>query len=156
MVEETFELSDIRVLDSKVRVEILRLLSRRRATVSELFRSLGMSKSTVFYHLIKLKESGFVTRMENGKRKWVYYELSERGRQVLKYRKVNIALLLTSSFFAMIAGILQMERYAALKPGVKGAHPESYLLYSGMAFIATSILLFATAFVLWWKQKQEL
>ncbi len=156
MVEETLELSDIRMLDSKVRVEILKLLSRRRATVSELSRSLGMSKSTVLYHLMKLKEGGFVTRMENGERKWVYYELSERGRQVLKYRKINIALLLTSSFFAMIAGILQMERHAALKPGVKGVQAESYLFYSGLVFITVSILLLAIAFVLWWKQKHEL
>ena len=156
MVEETLELSDIRMLDSKVRVEILKLLSRRRATVSELSRSLGMSKSTVLYHLMKLKEGGFVIRMENGERKWVYYELSERGRQVLKYRKTNIALLLTSSLFAMAAGIIQIERHAALQSGIKGAQPESYLLYSGLALITLSLLLFASAFILWWKQKNDL
>jgi len=155
MVEETFKLSDIKVLDSKARVEILRLLSRRRATISELSRTLGMSKSTVQYHILKLNERGFVIRKED-KRKWVYYELSEKGHRVLRYRKLNVALLLTSSLFAVLAGVVQIWRHAALKPGVKGVHPESYLLYSGVVFIAISLILLAAASALWWKQRHEL
>ena len=151
MTGEALKLTDARVLDSKARVEILKALSQKRATVSEISRSLGMSKSTVLYHLTKLKESGFVIRMENGKRKWVYYELSERGKQVLMYRKINITLLLTSSLFAMAAGIVQIERHAALKSGIKSAHPESYLFYSGFALITLSLLLLASTFILWWK-----
>ncbi len=152
MARETFGLSDSRVLDSKARMEILKLLGHRRATVSELSRLLGMSKSTVLYHLSKLIEGEFINRRENGDRKWVYYELSEKGRKVLTYRKINITLLLSSSLLALAAGILQIERYVTPQPGVKGVHPESYL-YSGLVFITISLLLFAATLALWWKQK---
>ncbi len=155
MNEEDFELSDIKVLDSKVRREILKLLSYRRATVSELSRLLGMSKSTVLYHLMKLTESGFVTRIENYGRKHVYYELSEKGKEVVKHRKINVALLLTSSLFSITAGILQIKRYMELKIGIKGVHPETYLLYSGLIFIAVSIILLIIAFSVW-RQRYEL
>ncbi|HOT07907.1 MAG TPA: winged helix-turn-helix domain-containing protein [Methanotrichaceae archaeon] len=70
-------------LASEKRYAILRHLLSRRMTASELSRVLDLPKSTVHDNLIKLIKINLVRR-EYGWRRWVYYELTAMGRQVLQ------------------------------------------------------------------------
>jgi len=75
-------LEDLRLLLNRNRIEILRILHRRKYTASELAKLLNLSVPTVLYHLSLLESGGFVKRHDSG-RKWVYYELTEKGSKFL-------------------------------------------------------------------------
>jgi DNA-binding transcriptional ArsR family regulator len=155
--EDVLELEEIKNLSSGVRLEILKTLDGRRATVSELSRSLNLSKSTVLYHLLRLCEIGFVSRVEDRKRKWVYYELSKKGKNLIQKRKITVTVLLSSSVLSLAAGILQVERYLSSVrklPMVKDVSiPSEGVLYSGIIFLFASALLFSAAYWYWEKDR---
>lgn len=56
---------------SPTRERILALVDRRPRTVCETARLLGISKSAIHRHLMRLNQDGFLVRVESGK--WVYY-----------------------------------------------------------------------------------
>lgn len=89
------------------RSRILSQLKARPHTISELSRITGYSKPTLAYHLDKLCESGMVKRVENG-RKWVYYELTEKGRKLIKQ---DTALLVSFILAAFASAILAAFRF---------------------------------------------
>jgi DNA-binding transcriptional ArsR family regulator len=82
MEELKFFLDDLRLLLNKNRIEILKILRRRKYTASELAKLLNLSVPTVLYHLSILESIGFVKRHDS-ERKWVYYELTEKGSRFL-------------------------------------------------------------------------
>ncbi|MCX9010680.1 MAG: winged helix-turn-helix domain-containing protein [Candidatus Methanoperedens sp.] len=158
MLEENFiELNDIKNLSSETRLDILRILNGRRSTVSELSRSLDISKSAILYHILRLCEIGFVNRVDDGERKWIYYELSSKGRSVIQSKKITVGLLLSSSVLSLIAGILQVERYLESVrriPLIKGVFmPSETVLYSGIIFIFISAMLFLATY--WYLEKDK-
>ena len=69
------------VLSSHTRLKILKNLSMRQMTVTDLARVLEFCKSTVFEHLMRLLEAGLVYRITG--RKWIYYRLSRKGNYVV-------------------------------------------------------------------------
>jgi len=98
MEELRFYLDDLRLLLNKNRIEILRILRRRKYTASELAKLLNLSVPTVLYHLSLLEGIGFVKRHDSG-RKWVYYELTEKGSRFLSGL---LKIVLTSWLIALI------------------------------------------------------
>ncbi len=90
----------LKVLLSRTRIKILKSLNERRKTVSELSRELKLSKSTVYEHLTKLIQIGFVKKLNNPGHKWVYYELTEKGYEFVKIgvKEVVLTLLAVISF----------------------------------------------------------
>src|SRR3989441_46970 len=54
---------------------------------------LSLSKPTLLEHLEKLQSAGLVKRVDEG-RKWIYYELSDKGRKILHPERVAITLVL--------------------------------------------------------------
>lgn len=99
-----------KVLSSDTRKEILELLDERNMTVTELSGSLDLSKSTVHEHLNKLVEAGFVNKLGEEGKKWVYYELTRKGRDIVGNR-VKKVLIFASSAVAGILGIQQLYSY---------------------------------------------
>ena len=93
-----------RALSSESRVQIMKLLEEKRLTVTELSNLLKQNKSSVLEHLEKLVEADIVRKKEDT-HKWVYYELTWRGKKILhpEITKIVIALSLT---FILIAGIV--------------------------------------------------
>lgn len=83
-VEEqiALDLNSFKALASETRVQILKKLDKRRATASELSKSLRVSVQGVSQHLNKMESAGLIERTENG-RKWVYFELTDKGRRLL-------------------------------------------------------------------------
>lgn len=104
---------DVKTLSSDTRVEILKRLGERRMTVTELATALALSKATVLEHLEKLATAGFVRRIEDEKRVWVYYELADKGRRIVHQSSTRFVLLLSTSGLAAIGGASAFAIWAA-------------------------------------------
>ncbi|HLE45608.1 MAG TPA: winged helix-turn-helix domain-containing protein, partial [Thermoplasmata archaeon] len=65
----TLDQESFKALASEVRVEIMKRLDARRATVTDLSSLLDLSKPTLLEHLEKLQAAGLVKRLDEG-RKW--------------------------------------------------------------------------------------
>ncbi len=86
----------ISALDSDTRIKILKALCDRRKFPAELSKELGISSPTVVIHLRKLETAGLVTRNVSH-RKWVYYEITQEGRDIIAPRfpiRATITLLI--------------------------------------------------------------
>lgn len=106
----TLDRETFKALASDTRLDILKLLDQRQMTVSELGRALNLNKATCFEHLTKLVEAGLVNKLEDD-RKWVYYALTWKGRRILNPEKITFALLLSSSFAALVTGVVTLWFY---------------------------------------------
>ena len=117
----TLDQESFKALASEVRVGVLKKLDERRQTVTDLSNLLGLSKPTLLEHLEKLQAAGLVKRVDEG-RKWIYYELSDKGRKILHPERVSIVLALAST--AGLAAIGAFYVVAALTAG-SGPSPRS-------------------------------
>ena len=100
----TLDQESFKALASEVRVEILKRLDERRATVTDLSAIMALSKPTLLEHLEKLQASGLVKRMDEG-RKWIYYELTGKGHKILHPERVTIVVSLCLSILLAGAGV---------------------------------------------------
>jgi len=116
----TLDQESFRALASDVRVEILKRLDARRETVTDLSNLLTLSKPTLLEHLEKLQSAGLVKRIDEG-RKWIYYELSVKGRKILHPERVAITLALGSAVVLAAIGAfsLFLAGNTASAPGIQ-------------------------------------
>ncbi len=103
----TLDQESFKALASEVRVDILKRLDERRQTVTDLSGLLSLSKPTLLEHLEKLQSAGLVKRVDEG-RKWIYYELSQKGRRLLHPERVAIVLALSSAAVLAAIGIVSL------------------------------------------------
>jgi DNA-binding transcriptional ArsR family regulator len=109
MVTETEITLDRKVfeaLSSETRIRILKHVKNKGMTVTELSKILGTSKSTVSQHLDKLVEAGLVKKSDEG-RKWVHYELTEKGKKILQGR-LRVRILLHIGWLTLIGGVVEL------------------------------------------------
>ncbi|MGI0150229.1 MAG: winged helix-turn-helix domain-containing protein [Thermoplasmata archaeon] len=103
----TLDQESFKALASDVRVGILKRLDVRRETVTDLSNLLSLSKPTLLEHLEKLQSAGLVKRIDEG-RKWIYYELSDKGRKILHPERVAITLALASAVVLAAIGLFYL------------------------------------------------
>ena len=103
----TLDQASFRALASEVRVEVLKKLDERRMTVTDLANALDLSKPTLLEHLEKLQAAELVKRIDEG-RKWIYYDLTGRGKKILHPERVTIVVSLCLSMFLAAAGIFAL------------------------------------------------
>jgi DNA-binding transcriptional ArsR family regulator len=96
---------EFRVLASNTRIEILKLLDESQFTVSDISRKLDMNKATVHEHLSKLMEVGLVKK-DDSPRKWVYYQLTWKGRNLLHPERVRVMVSLGIMLTVIVVGAL--------------------------------------------------
>ena len=100
-------------LASETRIEILRKLDEKRMTLTEMAEELGISKPAVKKHITKLEEVGLIRKRDEG-RKWIYYELTPKGRQILHPEsRTKIILMLFSAIVALIGGLFEILRFVS-------------------------------------------
>ncbi|MBS3070317.1 winged helix-turn-helix transcriptional regulator [Candidatus Micrarchaeota archaeon] len=99
----TLDSSSFKALASETRVLILKELDKKRCTASEIAKSLGISVQAASEHLDNLRVAGLVERIDEG-RKWIYFNLTEKGRAVLHPDKSKRLWVLLSLFALIIAG----------------------------------------------------
>jgi len=113
----TLDQESFKALASDVRVGILKRLDVRRETVTDLSNLMTLSKPTLLEHLEKLQSAGFVKRVDEG-RKWIYYELSDKGRKILHPERVAITLALGIAVaLAAIGAFLVLTAEVAIMRG---------------------------------------
>ncbi|NIP34225.1 MAG: ArsR family transcriptional regulator, partial [Thermoplasmata archaeon] len=90
---------------SNTRIDILKLLDESQYTVSDISRKLDMNKATVHEHLSKLMEVGLVKK-DDSPRKWVYYRLTWKGRNLLHPERVRVMVSLGVMLTVIVVGAL--------------------------------------------------
>ena len=103
----TLDREAFRSLASETRVSVLKSLDRRRKTLTELSKELGMSPSTVKEHMDNLSRADLVKLIDDG-HKWKYYELSSKGKNILHPEYTRIWVILSVSVLAMIGVFYDM------------------------------------------------
>jgi DNA-binding transcriptional ArsR family regulator len=143
----TLDQESFKALASDVRVEILKHLDARRETVTDLSNLLSLSKPTLLEHLEKLQAAGLIKRIDEG-RKWIYYELSDKGRKVLHPERVAITLALASAIALAFIGAAFLlftgsglvaapgTGYPGAEPAVPARQFESVSTYGSIGIFA--------------------
>ena len=121
----TLDRESFKALASEVRVEVLKQLEVRRMTVTDLSHTMSLAKPTLLEHLDRLVSAGLVTKVDEG-RKWIYYELTKRGRNILHPHQVKILISLAMSVLLFSAGFVAIMT-AAMQPPTftSGGPPET-------------------------------
>jgi DNA-binding transcriptional ArsR family regulator len=103
-----------KALSANSRVSILKRLTERRMTLSELSKRLSLRNSTVKEHCNILLNADLITKIDEG-RKWKYYELTGKGKQIVQPSFVEgVRVLVTLCLGAIIfGGILLMTLQGA-------------------------------------------
>jgi len=105
-------------LASETRIEILKKLDERRMTLTELSKELNMSKTAVKEHLDKLVQAGLIRKVDEG-RKWMYYELTGKGKRILHPEsRTKIILLISSAIASVLAGLFELYKFVVIKLAV--------------------------------------
>ena len=97
----TLDRKAFKVLSSDTRVSILRLLEKRRMTLSELATKLDMRASSIKEHLTALESAGLIEKRDEG-RKWKYYELTTKGKNVISPMEKSVFIVLALSALIII------------------------------------------------------
>jgi len=96
----------LKALAADTRLDILKSLSNRRKTPSELSKELNLATSTVVEHLDKLEEADLIRREETG-HKWIYYNLTEKGSALVKPKvPTNFVIVLSLCFLVLFMGFV--------------------------------------------------
>ncbi|GEM_PF-1555859 len=105
MGDITLDRKTFEALAAESRISILKSLANRRKTQSELANELGLSIPTVAEHLRKMESAGLVRRIDEN-RKWIYYELTNKGRSIIKPKtSMRFVFVLSVSIILILAGI---------------------------------------------------
>jgi len=158
MEEIIIDKDSIDVLSSDTRVTILKSLdSSGCMTATRLSEELNLSKSTVHGHLTRLAEANFVKKDDS--RKWVYWELTDRGRGVLHpHKQTRILFLLASGALVLVGGIVEICRAVTdmlvpAAPPMKGISiPAEVHLVIGIVLVFVGALLLHLCFRAKWKR----
>ncbi|VVB73804.1 Putative arsenical resistance operon repressor ArsR2 [uncultured archaeon] len=107
----------IRSLASDTRVSMLKRLADRRRMPSELSKEMGIAPSTVVEHLKELESAGLV-RKEKTRRKWIYYELTEKGENIFRPR-IPFQFILSLAIGFVVMGV-SLWNFSLLQPQSNG------------------------------------
>ncbi|ABN57162.1 MULTISPECIES: ArsR/SmtB family transcription factor [Methanoculleus] len=157
LTKDTFE-----VLASETRLDILKTLTTRRMTITELADNLNLAKSTVHHHLQRLADAGFVAAGDDG-HAWVYYALTPEGRALLQpHGGARIRILLAAGLASLAGGVCALAAFLTAPvreepvpplaggggiPVPEGAPVE--LLVAGIALMVIGFFLVTYACVRW-------
>ncbi len=103
----TLDTESMKALSSEARGRILRALDEKKMTLSDLSRALELSKPTLKEHLAKLESTQLVRKADEG-RKWKYYSLSRKARQILHPGLTRFKILFSFSLSMIVLSVLMM------------------------------------------------
>lgn len=112
MDEVVIDRALLKAIGAESRISILKSLLERRKTQSELADGLSLSAPTVLEHLDHLEGAGLVQKIDEG-RKWKYYEITQKGRRLVKPSKVPI-----QAFLVLAVGLVMLFASFMLMPGM--------------------------------------
>lgn len=83
------------------RLNILKLLLKKKYTLSDISEILGLSNSTVKEHLDILSKAGLIKK-EDTKRKWKYYSLTFKGKRLIEPREIKVLFAFITTLIAAV------------------------------------------------------
>jgi len=114
----------LKALGADTRMDILKSLKERRKTPSELAKELNLSPPTILEHLSKLEGADLVKREETG-HKWVYYNLTRKGLNLVKPRfPTQFVIVLGLSVILVFA--LSYSILLSFEPAMMAAQEKTF------------------------------
>lgn len=89
----------LKAIASDTRMDILKELSKRKYTLSELTTKLNLKGPTIKEHLDNLIDADLVKREESDN-KWKYYFLTEKGKKLVKPKEIKVLISFVVTLFA--------------------------------------------------------
>jgi len=83
------------------RLNILKLLFKKKYTLSDISGILGLGNSTIKEHLNILSKAGLIKK-EDTKRKWKYYSLTFKGRRLIEPREIKVLFAFITTLIAAV------------------------------------------------------
>lgn len=132
MAELKLSSSEFKVLSSKTRTEILKLLKSKNHTLTELSNKFNMSAPSMKQHMEQLVGTELVELRDEG-RKWKYYALTRKGQDLAfsEERKTIVLLVISMSAIAIVA-LLMMSYNSIVLIGIV-QQPEPFADVGGDA-----------------------
>jgi len=111
------------------RINILKILSKKSYTLSDISDMLGLGASTVKEHLDTLLEAKLVKKEETD-RKWKYYSLTFKGRRFIEPKEVKVLFAFITTLIAAIGTALVFAKRFILNGSQKlmVASPETAMI----------------------------
>jgi len=101
----------LKALAVDTRMNILKLLTSKGYTLSEIAESLGLGNSTIKEHLDILVKAGLIKK-EDTDRKWKYYNLTMKGKRLIQPREVKVLFAFVATLVAaMGSGFLFVKNF---------------------------------------------
>lgn len=160
--EARLTLAQARIVLLPSRIRIMRALAQKRATMTELSKRTGLSKSTVLKHLRVLAKYGLVIRNQED-RLWIYYDLTRAGRAVGRLNPLRILVMFSVAAGAALAagavatwwwGWRLRASEGPWKMPPIGVEPEEPMArVAAYALAAAAGALVALAGWLWWRAR---
>jgi DNA-binding transcriptional ArsR family regulator len=115
--EISISTQEFKALSSESRTKILKTLNQRNHTLSELSAKLNMAPPTIKQHIKILMDCGLIELIDEG-RKWKYYSLTKKGKQIFKTNEANtkIFILLSATIILGIMTIAMIFLYSTTMP----------------------------------------
>lgn len=149
MTKVSLDIESFKALASETRLDILRTLDGKKMNLTDICHATNLHKMTLYEHLSKLTEAGFIIRIEREGHKWVYYKLSWKGESLLHPENTHIVVLFSSTFFIFFLGIVALMNFIKQQmpnpePGMLMSPPPSapspFLYITVCCFVIFSIL----------------
>lgn len=100
-----------KALSSDTRISILKELNGNRMTITQLSEALKMSKPALLKHMEALIEAKLV-RKERRERKWIYYDLTFKGKNILNPERAKVVVLLSTAAISLVGSIIAFLSFA--------------------------------------------
>ncbi|NCP72182.1 winged helix-turn-helix transcriptional regulator [archaeon] len=113
----------LKAIASDTRLDILKSLSKRKKTLSELSKVLDLKSPTIKEHLDHLINSNLVLKEET-ESKWKYYSLTDKGSKLIKPREIKVLISFVVSFISTL--------------GLIGLYLIKYVFSSSKSMMASS------------------
>lgn len=152
-----------KALSSETRISILKALDGKRMTVTQLSEELKISKPALLKHMDALIEAKLISKEEKA-RKWMYYDLTFKGKNVLHPERVAVTVLLSTAIVSLggaIFGFLKFlfgsratgfgtatEGDAFLLGNQASLGPDFIALFIGIVLIVIFSVLLASAILI--------
>jgi DNA-binding transcriptional ArsR family regulator len=104
----------LKAIASDTRMDLLKELSKRKYTLSELTTKLNLKGPTIKEHLDNLIDADLVKREESDN-KWKYYFLTEKGKKLVKPKEIKVLISFVVTLFATF-GLIGYYIFSSLFP----------------------------------------
>ena len=138
-----FDAGTFKALGSKTRLSLIKYLSKRRMTQSELSKCTGLHVSSVKEHLDILEGAGIIERHDEGN-KWKYYSLTSGAKRAFS-NPLEISVVLPLSILFMVSGVVSFA-YDNMVPKISSSLMVSSdsVLSKGTPAVAEAVMESAT------------